>query len=381
VTLTDSRPLPIPDAGLRVEAAGPDVAPGLASIYAWPSIGKHAEAPTPSLPLVDIGLATNVPAINLTNKGALILRGDADFSVKISNAAQAGAAFAVIYNYSTNVNPAQGGDVLTVMASTEFVPIPAVFIGNTDGEALKSLFSTNASAVARIRLNSAERTFQINGTLLCEQVGVRVQTDHSVRSNLRITLISPQGTRSVLQQYNTDPTPGPTDRTYWSTHHFFESSAGAWTVAVSDEFAGATGSVLSASLILRGTQIIDTDHDGLDDVWETTHFGSLTNGPKDDPDGDGFSNAREQVMGTNPDLNEFPFRANVTWWELAGYKRTRLTWPSTPKFNYTISSGTNLTSLSLITNVPGAFWETEWLGTFDASPGSQFFRVDSTLAP
>ena len=115
-------------------------------------------------------------------------------------------------------------------------------------------------------------------------MGLRVKTDHPLRGDLRMTLVSPQGTRSILQRFNSDTNAGPSDWTYYSTHHFYESSAGTWTFDISDEYAGATGSVLEASLILRGVDIMDADQDGLDDAWEMQHFNSLSYGPLDDPD-------------------------------------------------------------------------------------------------
>lgn len=44
----------------------------------------------------------------------------------------------------------------------------------------------------------------------------------------------------------------------------------------------------------------DLDQDGLDDVWEGTHFGNLQAQPQEDPDGDGFSNRIEFIVGTDP---------------------------------------------------------------------------------
>jgi hypothetical protein len=51
----------------------------------------------------------------------------------------------------------------------------------------------------------------------------------------------------------------------------------------------------------------DPDGDGLPDAWEQAYFGSLAPGLYDDPDGDGFSNFQEYRAGTNPtDPNSFP---------------------------------------------------------------------------
>jgi subtilisin-like proprotein convertase family protein/subtilisin family serine protease len=369
VTMTTTSPADIPDGGLQLAVSGAGVPPELGSIYCLPAdAGLHADSPTPALPLVDVGLASSVPSVSLTNKGALILRGSATFDTVIANAAKAGAAFAVIYN-STN-----GGVYnLGLLVGTDYVPIPAVFVGNTTGQNLKSLFQTNAAARVQIQLNSTNLFYDIQSTLVCEQVGVRLRIEHPVRGDLRITLVSPQGTRSVLAQLNDDTNPASSEWTYWSTHHFLESSAGRWTLCVSDEAQGATGTILSASLILRGVQIIDADHDGLDDVWEQAHLGHTGFGPKDDPDGDGFSNAREQVMGTNPGQVDLPFRVDLVSSTLWGANLARLSWPSVPGVNYAISSATNLSQpMKLLTNVPGRIWETDFYGGSTERPESYF---------
>jgi subtilisin family serine protease/subtilisin-like proprotein convertase family protein len=375
LTMTDSQPLAIPDDGLRIEVSGSGIPAGLESVHAFPTFAPHPDAPTASVALVDVGVATNVPPLNLTNKGALILRDTTAFATKISNVARAGAAFAVIYN-STN-----GGSFnLGLVTGTEYAPIPAVFIGNSSGEALKALFQTNGSALARLRLLTAEKTFQVNSTLLCEQVGVRVQSDHPLRGDLRITLQSPQGTRSVLQHFNDDTAAGPTDWTYWTTHHFLESSAGNWTVAFADEFPGAVGSVQSVSLILRGTQVTDADHDGLADTWESSRLGSLGYGPKDDPDRDGYSNAREQLMGTDPMVSDLLGSPNLSRWSLFGSQLMRVSWASAPQYTYELRGGTNVTALNLITNLPGGFPETEWFAPYSASQNG-FFKVNALQSP
>ena len=374
-TAINSQPLPIPDNGLRIEVSGSNIPPELASIPSFPTFAPHPDQPTAALPLVDIGVATNVPAQDLTNKGALILRNNTAFETKIANAAKAGAAFAIIYN------PTNGGSYnIGVVSGTTYSPIPTVFVGNSTGENLKSLFQTNSTALARLRLLTADRVFHVNSSLLCEQVGVRVQSDHPLRGDLRITLRSPQGTRSVLQHFSDDVSAGPTDWTYWSTHHFFEASAGDWTVSLADEFAGAAGSALSVSLIIRGTQITDTDTDGLDDAWESARLGSLAFGPKDDSDRDGYSNAREQLMNTNPMGSDILAAPDLTRWSLFGSQMLRVSWPSAPLYNYELRSGTNVTSLSLATNLPGLFPVTEWFAPY-ASAENGFFKVRAFQNP
>lgn len=374
VTLTSTQPALIPDAGLRVVVTGAGGVT-LASIPALSGTGLHVENSTAAVPLVDLGYGTNRPAMSLTNKAALIQRDTATFTPKINLAAQAGAAFTIIYNFATNAlgSGPPGGDYLVVTA-TDFAPVPSVFIGHDDGETLKQLFQTNQDALAQVRLVSTSYVFSVTNTLLCEQVGLRVMADHQRRGDLRITLVSPAGTRSVLQQYGFDTAPGPTDWTYYSTHHFYESSAGTWTAYFSDEAVGATGSIQTVSLVLLGVPITDTDRDGLDDAWELAHFGGLQMGPKDDPDKDGYSNAREQIMGTDPTVaNDSSLAADLSVWRPG---IARLSWPSSPSNTYEVWGGTAPQALSLITTVPGRFRETEWFTPSNSLP-AQFFQVRS----
>ena len=46
--------------------------------------------------------------------------------------------------------------------------------------------------------------------------------------------------------------------------------------------------------------LVDTDSDGLDDDWETTHFGNLSQTDSGDPDSDGMTNLEEYTHGFNP---------------------------------------------------------------------------------
>ena len=378
VTLTSTNSASIAGTGLRVMVTGPGVPPALAAIPALPGTGVQADQPTPLLGLANFGFGTSTNGFNLANQGALIQRGTNTFAAKINLAAQAGAAFAVVYNFFTNStgSGAPGGEVLAPMAATDYAPIPAVFIGYNEGIGLVSLFATNSSARAQISMPSTTYTFAVTNTLICEHVGLRLITDFPVRGDLRITLVSPAGTRSVLQRYNGDANPGPTDWTYYSTHHFFESTAGNWTVFISNQgIEGLTGTVHLVSLSLEGVPIVDADGDGLDDRWEQQYFGSLSQGPKDDPDRDGYSNMREQLMMTNPSVNNnFPFQVDLSQWNSSTW---RLSWPSSGNDQYEVWAGATPGSLNLITSVPGQFPETEWF--VSASNGAQFFRVRATI--
>jgi len=90
---------------------------------------------------------------------------------------------------------------------------------------------------------------------------------------------------------------------------------------------------------VTGVSITDRDADGLDDDWEQRAFGSLNLGPRDDPDLDGFSNAREQVMATDPMAANAPLRLELA--ELSP-GRWRFSWPGREGENYRLQSGTDL---------------------------------------
>lgn len=361
----------IPDDGLRLLISGPDVPTNLVNLRTRPTTGAQPDDPTAILPLVDVGMATSAITADLKGKAALIQRGTNYFRDKIQNAANAGAAFAVIYNRS------DGMDLFT-MDGTDFVPIPAVFISQADGEGLRGLVQSNLEVRAQIRLDAIRYDFAVTNTLSCEHVGVTLSANHQQRGDLRITLVSPAGTRSVLQRLNSDMSPGPTDWTYYSTHNFYEGSAGTWTVFVSDENPGNEGSVTNVTLTLFGVPISDADHDGLDDGWELAHFGTLAFGPKDDPDGDGYCNVREQVMGTAPLRPNQLLKLDLS---LLTADLVRLSWPGSADSQYEVLTGASAAApLGFKTNLPGRFPETEWI-TPVSNLADQFFRLRATPGP
>ena len=106
-------------------------------------------------------------------------------------------------------------------------------------------------------------------------------------------------------------------------------------------------------------------------------FGQLGYGPKDDPDGDGFNNAREQVMGTNPSSPNAPFKLDLV--ELKpGYQR--LSWPARENASYSIFSSGNLSQpTSLLSNAPVRLPVGEFVVRTTSS--NQFYRVRQTNIP
>jgi len=367
--LMKSRRMSVPDAGLHLRVEGEHVPAGLRQIHALPSTGIHPDRATSAVTLEHVGEGLS----DLAGKAALIQR-DADdrWSEQIAAAAAAGAAFAVIYNNRVGSPQCPGGDALCVMLETDYAPIPAVFIGQSDGEALAEHLRANAPPHAYLRLDSAHQTFDVAESLICEQVGLRVQADHPVRGDLRITLTSPDGTTSVLQKLNDDLTAGPVDWTYHSVHHFYESSRGTWRVAITDEFSGGSGAITHLELVVRGTPILDSDADGLDDDWELARLGGLTQGPKGDPDRDGLSNAREQILGTDPRTIDVDFRLDLSPWNS---QLARLSWPAVAGSEYEVLEGTRVDRVNRrVAVVDGTFPETEYF-IERADLSQKFFNV------
>jgi len=328
----DTNVYAIPDAGLSLQLFGSNLPNGLSSLQFELSEGPFPQTILPPLPLIHMGQLTEPWPARIDQKVALIQRGSNYFSEKIEYAWQAGAAWVVVYNN-------EGYTALMPMGGTERTHVPAAFIGQIDGESLRDLLSKGSQISAQFQRKSVVYHFNVTNTLLLEHVGLNIAYEHSRRSDVRITVQSPAGMLSVMQPNTGDDSPAPASWTYYSTHHFFEPSKGKWTVEICDTELNQTGRVNQVSLLLHGVPIKDSDGDGLDDGWEHQYFSSLTYGPKDDPDSDGLSNAREQVLQTPPMHNQIVNRLDITPWN---NQLLRVSWPSAGGNRYAIDVSTNL---------------------------------------
>jgi uncharacterized repeat protein (TIGR01451 family) len=80
---------------------------------------------------------------------------------------------------------------------------------------------------------------------------------HVYPADLRVTLTSPDQTESVLAETRVENEFGGGDYNNWrfmTTRHWGESSAGTWTIKVSDGAAADTGTFTNFELIVYGTQ-------------------------------------------------------------------------------------------------------------------------------
>ncbi len=363
----------VPDDGLqlRIVLGGEEVI-----FSASPGNGLVADDPIEALPLVDVGRATGPLEVDLTGKAALIERSGTffpSFSEKTRHAADAGATFAIIYND-------RNGDERHIMGGMDFSPIPAVFLSQNDGISVRELveMADDDPPKAGLSLESSDAVVIVPDELLCEQIGVRVNMTHPVRGDIRLTVQSPAGTRSILQANVLDVTAWRSDWTFWSNQFFYEQAKGKWTVAVSDLVKNFTGTLSSVELIVRGTSITDADIDGLDDNWELEYFESLVETALGDSDKDGESNAREQALRTNP--TKFNGSFDLRYHRLANGD-LRLAWPSWRSFVFRVQSADHvLGPWNEEAVVESGKFQTEW----DAKPvaqGVRLYRVQAEFKP
>jgi minor extracellular serine protease Vpr len=124
------------------------------------------------------GLACSaLPSGSLKNSIALIERGTCNFSVKVDNAASAGAIAAVIYN-----NVASG---LAQMSGLGSATIPAVMISESDGTALKSYIDANPAA-AQVAIDNSQTLQPVPATprVVSSFSSVGPGTDFSIKPDL-----------------------------------------------------------------------------------------------------------------------------------------------------------------------------------------------------
>jgi hypothetical protein len=82
------------------------------------------------------------------------------------------------------------------------------------------------------------------------------------------------------------------------------TNTGTYTVSVTNVATPLNSPVTSVSAFL--TVLVDSDHDGIPDVWMMLYFGHPTGMASDnslagqDVDGDGMTNLQEYIAGTNP---------------------------------------------------------------------------------
>lgn len=100
----------------------------------------------------------------------------------------------------------------------------------------------------------ANGSIYLNSDMRVQFVRVTISCNHSDWGDLRVELVSPAGTRSVLAESHADVNSPfePGEWTYLSTRHLGESARGRWRLEVTDESTGGTGRWTDWAIELMG---------------------------------------------------------------------------------------------------------------------------------
>ena len=150
--------------------------------------------------------------------------------------------------------------------------------------------------------NPVVSSFAVSESIRVESVDVIFDADHTYRSDLDVTLISPDGTESELVNYfsNRDSGNNYNEWQFNSVQHWGEISKGTWTLEVYDDGNQDEGIWNHWELVIHGTEVdLDSDGDGITDSNETDVYGTNPDNP--DTDSDGLSDHVEIfTTGTDP---------------------------------------------------------------------------------
>jgi hypothetical protein len=142
--------------------------------------------------------------------------------------------------------------------------------------------------------------------------------------------------------------------------------------------AGAGQSYTDSVSITRTSGFLDTDNDGIDDAWETLHFGNLTtaNGTSD-WDGNGFRDLHEFKAGTNPkNAAEFLRADNLTMGPANG--NMIIHWFGANGRSYNLFRSTNLvggTYVCIESNIPYTPSMNVYTDSFSGA-GAQYYWIE-----
>lgn len=95
-------------------------------------------------------------------------------------------------------------------------------------------------------------TFTVDRAFSVEHVELNLRAAHTRRGDLRVVLVSPVGTRSVLAVPHGDTHAHYTGWTFTSVRHWGENPMGVWKLILSDETANNVGQFNRAILTVRG---------------------------------------------------------------------------------------------------------------------------------
>ena len=201
-----------------------------------------------------LGYPADFPAA-VTGNIALIERGTLYFWEKITNAMNAGAKAAVVYNKDTSTLSGW-----TLNGTSNW--IPALGISRADGLALKAALP--ATVTLSVVLDLSSSYVYMDGT----------------------SMATPYVTAAVAFAARNYPSESATERV-------------ARILANVTPVASLTGKVVTGGR-LNLARVVDPGNNGIPDWWEVENFGYVGIDPAGDPDTDGFSNLQEFLIGSQP---------------------------------------------------------------------------------
>ncbi len=161
---------------------------------------------------------------------------------------QNGAGLWVNYKYGFGVVDAQAAVTMAetytnraplVVDSTSLVPVNQLVPDGTSSGVTKTVDSTSAISLEHVELS--------------------ISATHQRRGDLRVTLISPDGTRAVMAEQRVLPQGQPSSNynnyTFTTPRFWGEESIGTWTVEVQDMLTGVTGTFDSFQLKFYGVEL------------------------------------------------------------------------------------------------------------------------------
>lgn len=152
------------------------------------------------------------------------------------------------------------------------------------------------------------------------------------------------------------------------TGTFIADGSGYQDIHIQNSTGGENFPVAINAYVLRTVPADnDADDDGMDDTWETTHFGDISQTGGGDFDADGTDNLTEYRLGLHPGSGSSRFAVTRG---TAG----QLEWPSAPGVSFTVQRSENLTGWTDIATIPGTAGTASY--TDPAPPtGQAFYRI------
>lgn len=211
-------------------------------------------------------------------------------------------------------------------------------------------------------------------------VAVTYNGSEATPDNLKLywTLLDPSRTEAnevFSGQMNNDLITSTPDLTIGN-----EGRDGVTGTGSTDGFAGVIDEIRISDIARTPSQFLfgasdgDTDDDNLPDVWETTHFGNLSQTAAGDYDQDGTNNLAEYRLGLSPESGSSRFAATRS-------ASGQIQWPSVVGVTFRIERSTTLAAGSWEV-LENSFVGTAGTASFtDPSPpaGKAFYKV--TLNP